>query len=80
MTKAVSKKTRESNCGLYKLTMEQEDAIKTMYRTGDTEKLSKIEKLVSKRKLYELTKDEKYAPKNKSNLRNRTLNEILFHT
>ena len=58
-------KQREANVGLKKLTEEQKNAIKKLYDENDP-------------RLFQITNDNKYAPKVNRSVRAEQLNAILF--
>jgi len=70
-------KQREANVGLKKLTEEQKNAIKKLYDENDPRFLQ-VEKLVNKTVLFQITNDNKYAPKVNRSIRAEQLNAILF--
>lgn len=70
-------KQREANAGLKKLTEEQKNAIKKLYDENDPRFLQ-VEKLVNKTVLFQITNDNKYAPKVNRSVRAEQLNAILF--
>lgn len=78
MKQSTRNKIGNATKGLIKLSDEQRDAIYQAWTSGDTEKMSQIEKFVSRRALFELTGDMKYAPKNKNRYNTLSLDKILF--
>lgn len=76
-TNEKTNKQREANVGLKKLTEEQKNAIKKLYDENDPRFLQ-VEKLVNKTVLFQITNDNKYAPKVNRSVRAEQLNAILF--
>lgn len=77
MTKETKEKIRKSNSGLKKLTPEQSESIMKLYKSSDS-RMSEVEKIVSKKVLFELTNDPKYAPSKSKSDKVNELNKILF--
>lgn len=78
MSEEAKRKISEAVSGIVKLSEAQEKEIKKVFKSGDQEKISKLEKLIARRKLFELTGDSKYAPKNKVSNKQKSLDELLF--
>jgi len=76
MAKKTMKRTGTS--GLYKLSNEQKEKILKAYEMNDTETITQIEALVSRRALFELTHRPEYRPKNNRAWRNKDLDTLLF--
>lgn len=72
-----NEKAKQASSGLKKLTEAQKEAIKALYEAGD-KRFTEVEKLVNKTVLYQITGDNKYAPKANRNERADSLNSILF--
>lgn len=78
LTTEGKRRVSEASRGLKKVTPEQATAIKKFFDDENNEKISQIEKVVSKKVLFELTGLNKYAPKMGRSEKAMQLNAILF--
>ena len=77
MAPETKEKIAKANSGLKKLTPEQSKSILSLYNSNDS-RMSEVEKIVSKKALFELTSDAKYAPSTSKSNKSDELNRILF--
>lgn len=70
-------KRNDAAKGLKKLNEKQKEAIFNLWKQSD-KRMAEVEKIVNKTVLYQITGDNKYAPKLNRNERAEKLNNILF--
>lgn len=68
---------KQASSGLKKLDEKQKEAIFNLWKSND-KRMTEVEKIVNKTVLYQITGDNKYAPKTNRNERAELLNTILF--
>lgn len=68
---------KQASSGLKKLDEKQKEAIFNLWKSND-KRMTEVEKIVNKAVLYQITGDNKYAPKVNRNERAELLNTILF--